>query len=172
MKIVISTFSLVVIALFQSGCGHAPGSSSATAVVDGSRFLLNEEPDGAVPVITARETAEDGSPLVLMGRVGGAANPWIEGRAAFMLIDPSVMVVAAGTDSTAGEVCMDDCCATDRAACTTLVKIVDDNGELVPVDARKLIGLKESDLVIVQGTAKKDNSGNFSMHATKVFVRK
>lgn len=162
---------LLVTSLVQVGCGTAPGSQSPTAKVDGAQFLLQEEPEGAISVITARETAEDGKPLVLMGRVGGASNPWIEGRAAFMLIDPSVMVVANGSDSAEGEICMDDCCAGERAECTSLVKVVDTAGNIVPVDARELLGLKESDLVVVKGTAKKDKSGNFSMLATKVYVR-
>ncbi|WP_442483375.1 hypothetical protein [Aeoliella sp. SH292] len=168
----LSLFGLVfVLGLVQVGCGTSPGSQSPGASIDGSHFLLSEEPEGAVSVIAARESAEDGTPIVLMGRVGGTANPWIEGRAAFMLIDPSVSVVANGTDSTEGEICLDDCCADERAGCTSLVKVVDTDGNIVPVDARQLLGLKESDLVVVQGTAKKDKSGNFSMLATKVFVR-
>lgn len=159
-----------------SGCGSAPATEShanqVASSIDTTQFLLSEEPDGAVGVIAARKSAEDGAPIVLVGRIGGSPNPWIDGRAAFMLLDASMSVVAEGEDSAEDELCTGDCCATERLACTALVKVVDANGQVVAVDSRKLLGLKESDMVVVEGTAKKDKSGNFSMLANRVFVRK
>ncbi len=161
-----------------AGCGKAPESTAAlitptaTPKIDSSLFLLHEEPTGAVGVMAARESAEDGKPLVLVGRIGGTANPWIEGRAAFTLLDASMSVVAEGEDSEENELCMGDCCATERLDCTTLVKIVDSQGKLVAVDSRKLLGLKESDMVVLQGTAKKDKNGNFVMLAKSIYIRK
>ncbi len=175
MKVLVFAFVSAVTLATTSGCGQASGSASSVARtsidVDGSRFRLSEEPDGAVGVIDARESAEDGAPLVLVGRIGGAAKPWVEGRAAFTLLDASMSIVAEGEDSGEEEVCMGDCCATERLSCTTLVKVVDEQGKLVPVDSRELLGLKESDMVVVTGTAKKDQSGNFTMLASGVYVR-
>lgn len=160
-----------------TGCGSATESpavaSSSVVNIDASQYQLEEEPDGAVGVITARETAEDGAAIVLVGRVGGSARPWVDGRAAFTLLDASMSVVAEGEDSgEEGELCTGDCCALERQSCTTLVKVVDSQGKLVPMDSRELLGLKESDMVVVQGTAKKDKSGNFVMLAKGVFIRK
>lgn len=156
------------------GCGDNATQLTAESnqvSFDGSKFVLSEEPDGAVGVIAAKQSAADGAPMVLVGRIGGSANPWIEGRAAFTLMDPSVTVVEPGGDMADGEICMDDCCAAERVACTTLVKFVDDEGRVVPVDSRKLLGVKESDMVVIKGTAKKDDSGNFSLLATGLYVR-
>ncbi len=159
------------------GCGSA-GESSATAArtpavsIDGSKFLLSEEPDGAVGVITAREEAEDGMPLVMVGRIGGSDKPWIEGRAAFMVLDASMNVVAEGEDSVDGEICTGDCCATERLACTALVKVIDSEGQLIAVDSRQLLGVKEADMVVVEGRAQKDKSGNFVMLANRLFIRR
>ena len=91
---------------------------------DGSKYVLADEPDGAVGVIAARGAAKDGDPIVMVGRVGGATNPWIEGRAAFTVLDASKSVVANGSESKSGEICMGDCCAIERAGCTALVKVV------------------------------------------------
>lgn len=174
IRMLILLFSAATL-VANSGCGKSPAmqtqTTESTANIDGSQFMLADEPDGAVGVIAAREAAEDGAPLVLVGRVGGSDNPWIEGRAAFTLLDASVTVVAEGTDSEEGEICTGDCCATERLHCTTLVKIVDEKGQLVPVDARKLLGLRMLDMVVLQGTAKKDETGNFVMLAKGVFVR-
>lgn len=159
------------------GCGSPASTtleSSAAATktaVNGDKYLLAEEPDDAVGVIEARETANNGDPLVVVGRIGGSDKPWVEGRAAFMLLDASMAVVAEGTESAAGEVCMGDCCANERAECTTLVKVVD-NGALVAADSRQLLGLKENDFVVVRGKASKDESGNFTVLAEGVFIRR
>jgi hypothetical protein len=174
-NVLVALVSATAIALY-SGCGTAPAPSSTPTVmevsIDGSKYELSDEPGGAVGVIAARESAEDGVPLVLVGRIGGATNPWIEGRAAFTVLDASMSVVAESEGSDEGEICMGDCCATERLDCTTLVKVVDEQGQLVPVDARKLLGLNESDMVVIQGTAQKDKSGNFVMLAKGVFIRK
>ncbi|MCA9240597.1 MAG: hypothetical protein KDA37_10370, partial [Planctomycetales bacterium] len=73
---------LVLLAVASSlvGCGEANPTAKAPTPpsIDGSEFLLSEEPDGAVGVIAARESSEDGAPLVLVGRIGGASNPWVE----------------------------------------------------------------------------------------------
>jgi hypothetical protein len=139
--------------------------------VDRTRYLLAEEPDGAIGVIEARESAADGAPIVLVGRIGGAANPWVEGRAAFMLLDASKVVVADGAECCEEEICLDDCCAEDRAACTTLVKVVDESGSVLAADARELFGLAANDLVVVRGKVRKDAEGNFTVLADGVHVR-
>ena len=173
-------FSLLVCSLAivtATGCGTAADSAMTTnentnaADVDASQYQLADEPDDAIGVIVARESAEDGAPLVLVGRIGGTASPWIDGRAAFTLLDASMSVVAKGEDSGENEMCLGDCCAADRKNCTTLVKVVDEQGKLVPVDSRELLGLKEADMVVVKGTAQKDEAGNFVMLARGVFIR-
>lgn len=156
-----------------TGCGTATDFAvvqATTVNVDGSKYLLDEEPDGAVGVIAARETAEDGKPLVMVGRIGGTKNPWIVGRAAFTLLDASMTVVAEG-EMTEGAICTEECCDAERATCTAVVKIVDQNGSLISVDSRQLLGVKDSDMVVVKGRAKKDDKGNFVMLADQVYIR-
>lgn len=175
MKIIFCSFVLIAVASALVGCstsGDAANVTPASASIDGSRFLLAEEPDGAVGVIAARESAKNGDPIVVVGRIGGAANPWVEGRAAFTLLDASMSVVAAGEDDEAGEMCMEDCCAGARAACTTLVKVVDADGRLIAADARQLLGITDSDTLVVRGKASKDESGNFFVLADGVHVRR
>lgn len=176
MKCSISQILLLTFAAALTGCGGSSmpetAVSATTAAINGEKFLLSDEPDGAIGVIEARDTAEDGQPVVIVGRIGGAENPWIEGRAAFTLLDASMTLVADGAESEAGEICLDDCCAEERGKCTTLVKVVDADGKLVAADSRKLLGVAEADTVVVQGTASKDESGNFTVQAQGVFVRR
>ena len=88
--------SLVTGVFALAGCGQesamtpaSPGSNS-TVAVDGSKYLLSDEPDDAEQVIKAREVAEDEQDIVIVGRIGGDKNPWIDGRAAFYIVDTSL----------------------------------------------------------------------------------
>lgn len=170
---VIGSLTLILAASLTIGCDSSSDSteSSSRLPADAGSYLLADEPAGAMGVIAAREAAENGAPLVLVGRVGGAENPWINGRAAFTVLDASMTVVGEGEDSGEGEMCLGDCCASERVACTALVKVVDGAGRLVPVDSRQLLGLNNFDVVVVKGTAKRDDSGNFVMLASGVYVR-
>lgn len=176
MRLVLFMVAAFIVSVAITGCG---GSSAAdvdqqamTQVsIDGSKYVLADEPDGAIGVIAARESAKNGDAIVVVGRIGGALNPWIEGRAAFVLLDASMVLVADGTESTEGEICMDECCATERAGSTTLVKVVDQDGRVLAADARQLLGLAADDMVVVRGKVNKDESGNFVLLADGVHVR-
>jgi len=176
MKTIVCTVLISTAAAALSGCSGNSASDATASVtpvaVDGSKFLLADEPEEAVGVIEARESAQDGAPIVVVGRIGGAANPWIEGRAAFTLIDASMAMVSEGEDDEEGELCTGDCCATERAVCTTLVKVVDAAGKVIAADSRQLLGLTADDTVVVRGKASKDASGNFAVLAEGVYVRR
>lgn len=176
MRVLATTIAAAILSLGISGCGSSSGDkpvAQATAVsFSGAKYTLADEPDGAVGVIAARGSAKDGESIVMVGRVGGAGNPWIDGRAAFMMLDASKSVVAQGKEASGNEICMGDCCALERAACTALVTVVDDNGSVLPVDSRELLRIAENDMVLVRGKVKKDETGNFTVLAEGVYVRR
>ena len=55
-----------------------------------SSYVLTSDPGGAISVIQARERADDGAEVVVIGRIGGSEVPWVRGRAAFSIVDPSI----------------------------------------------------------------------------------
>ncbi len=149
-----------------------PPSSSSASTVDGAKYLLTTEPEGAGDVIKVREDAADGEEVVIVGRIGGSSNPWIEGRAAFSIVDGSLKACS----DIEGDSCpmpWDYCCETSKLPnATALVKIVDEDGELVKADARELLPVKELSTVIVKGKAQRDDAGNLTILATGIFVQK
>lgn len=159
--------SAVLVALVV-GCGSQQESKSGAM---DSAYLLSAEPAGARGVIDARKEAKDGEPVVLVGRIGGEAQPWVAGVAAFRVVDSA----ARSCNEIEGDTCptpWDYCCEPDLSAKTALVKIVDAGGKLVRRDARELLGVKELQTVVVQGVARRDKDNNLTVEARGVYVKK
>ena len=145
----------------QDEVSHGP-------TADGARFTLASEPDGATDVVALREASQNDEAVVVVGRIGGGVKPWVEGRAAFVLADASFQ------PSCQDEACEEGCphCAEEAADCTVLVKFMDGAGGVLPVDARELLGVQDQDMVVVQGRTKRDESGNLSVLAEGIYVRR
>lgn len=158
-----------------AGCAEKASTKSdspTSQAVDGSKFLLSEEPDGAADVIKVREESKDGDDVVLVGRIGGGENPWIDGRAAFSIVDGSLKACS----DIPGDDCpkpWDYCCETHKLpAATALIKVVDESGAIVKADAKSLLNVRELSTVVVKGKAKRDEAGNLIVLATGVYVKK
>lgn len=180
MRKYVSHIVLLTLGIQFVGCSYQASTPStldqtnptSAPAVDTTKLLLTTEPAGASDVINVRESASDGDHVVITGRIGGGENPWIEGRAAFSLVDGSLKACS----DIPGDQCKkpwDYCCVTDKIPTSTaLVKIVDENGKLVKADARKLLGVKELSTVVIKGTAQRDDAGNLTVLANGVYVKK
>ncbi|OYW25106.1 MAG: hypothetical protein B7Z55_00345 [Planctomycetales bacterium 12-60-4] len=165
--------ALIILALVAAGCGKptttpAPQAASGTPSAAGMEMLLHEQPVDAKPVADVRESAEDGVEVTILGRIGGGASPWVDGRAAFTIVDPKLEFCQPGEGCPTP---WDYCCVTDQlAANRAMIKMVDAGGSTVEQDARKLLGLKELQTVVVKGKAKRDEAGNLTVLASGVYV--
>jgi hypothetical protein len=129
-----------------------------------SQYVLKTEPGRATEVLDFKEHAADGESVIVAGRIGGGIDPWIKGRSAFLLVDSGAPMPCED------ERCEE--CAKEIAECATVVKIVNDQGKVLAVDSRELLGIKEEDEVIVQGKAKRDDDGNVAIMGTGIYVKK
>jgi hypothetical protein len=151
----------------QSTPTAAPVSSGSPTppVAD---VLLAEQPADAKPVGDVRDAAEDGVDVTVFGRIGGSDHPWVDGRAAFSIVDPKVEPCHPSEGCPTP---WDYCCKTDQLPGNrALIKIVDAAGETVEQDARQLLKVKELQTVVVKGKAKRDEAGNLTVLAEHVFV--
>lgn len=168
-----------VAACFIVGCGNAtttPETNSSTETTTTepavtTNVLLTSEPAGAKEVIDARKSAKNDEEVILVGRIGGSENPWVDGRAVFSIVDNSLKACS----DIPGDSCekpWDYCCETDKLPTSmALIKVVDDQGTLIKEDARKLLNLKELQTVVVKGKAQRDDAGNLTVFANGIFVR-
>ncbi len=163
-------FTLTVTA---GGCGKSSGPANApawstSARAATSKALLAAEPPDAKPVGDVRASAKDADDVTILGRIGGDANPWVDGRAAFTIVDPKLEPCKPDEGCPTP---WDYCCSTDQLpANRALIKVVDGSGIVVEEDARKLLGVKELQTVVVRGKAKRDDAGNLTVLATGVYL--
>ena len=163
MKVFAATLSLLALCL-AAGILEAATVSSA-----GKQFVLAEEPADAADVIHCRKEAINGREIVCVGRIGGRKNPWVKGACAFSLVDRSLVPC----NEKHGDNCptpWDYCCSPNLAQSMVLVMFVDSNGKMVRKDARELLGVKELDMVVIRGKARRDKSGNLTIVASRIFV--
>lgn len=169
MKVCLSLV-LVALAMATVGCQSKDiGSPTAGSNQSGSAYLADSEPAGAMPVGEARAKSEDGQEVTLVGLIGGSSKPFVEGLAAFTIVDPKVPYCAADEGCPTP---WDYCCQTDAVKDNiATIKLVDESGKPVATSARDLLKVKELSTVVVKGKAKRDEQGNLTVAANQVFVR-
>ena len=135
--------------------------------------VLAEEPADAKSVADVRKDAQDGDEVTITGRIGGDVDPWVQGRAAFVIADLSLQACSERE----GDTCKTpwDFCCEDNGHLTqskATIKIVDEAGETVAKDARDLLNVRELATVTIRGQAKRDEAGNLTVLAKGVFVKR
>jgi len=179
MKLFLRYTVVMMVATTLAGCTSESSTTTSNAspqvpdvaTVDGTAYLLDTEPEGAGNVIKVREEAGTDDDLLVVGRIGGSSDPWIDGRAAFTIVDLSVK----SCNDTLDDKCptpWDYCCETSKLPnSTALVKFVDEADQVVKADARTLFDLQELSTVVIKGTAKRDEAGNLTVLASCLFVK-
>ncbi len=161
--------------LLTSGCSDAPqdngGANKTEAVAPGTgtQYLTLSEPAAVMEVADARKSAKADEAIAIVGRIGGSGEPFVDGVAAFTVVDLKIAYCSADEGCPTP---WDYCCTQDQVKDNiAIVKLVDAEGKPVTDDARKLLGVKELSVVVAEGTARRDESGNLTVAATKIFVR-
>lgn len=177
MRIYFELTLVSIVTVMLAGCTNSTDTGPAVnkVKVDPAPYLLATEPDGGLDVIAARESAKDDDAVVVVGRIGGGLNPWVESRAAFQIVDPSIL--ACSDETPEGETCScktpwDYCCEIDKLPdAMALIRFEDKQGKVVLEDARNLFGIMELQTVVVKGIAKRDEAGNLTVIADGIFLR-
>jgi hypothetical protein len=168
-KVVLAICAIVGLAAVLLGFVMWTASSEAQER-PGAQYLLAEEPESAINVKALRDSDEELQDVVVVGRIGGRTDPWVQGLAAFPIVDRALTPCS----EMEGDSCptpWDYCCESTLPNATVLVTIVDDDGKPIKRDARELLGVKELQTVVVQGRAKRDAAGNVTVLASKLHIR-
>jgi hypothetical protein len=173
----------VVVIAAVVGCGPGAGSGGSPVADASSPYLLEEEPANPIGIDAAfAALTEEGeqAELTLVGRIPKQVSqgipPWGEKEATFVVVEATKEGDSAhsgpGHDP-------DNCpfCKRRREEgkapvnSLALIQIVDDQGKVVPTDARSLLGLKENQVVVARGEVLRDSLGNITLAAKSIYVR-
>ena len=146
--------------------------------------VQDHAPEDHIAETTKKEPVLSELDVVLVGSVGGVANPsdqshpefpFAKGKAIFFLADPAAVAEMEEHEHkhAPGEECA--FCAAhagESAHMLAVIQFTDEQGKTLPVDARDLFELKEKETVVVRGKAKVDPSGMLIVDATGLYVRR
>jgi hypothetical protein len=182
MKTLAIGFGLVVglgVLIVGGGCkdSAAPAApeKAATEATTGSGIpdgvWLASSPAGAKAVAEVKKSAAAGQEVVLTGRIGGRKDPFVSGRAMFMLSDRSI----PSCEETHGPGCAtpwDYCCEPKETVLggTLTVQIVGADGKPLKTGLEGAHGLKPLAEVVVKGKAVGTGS-EMVIDATGIYVR-
>ncbi len=149
------------------GCSQSnDAAQTADAAGADTAYLLASMPANVQGVEDARKASQNDEEIAVEGRIGGEEKPFVDGVAAFTLIDTKLHWCAADENCPTPW----DYCCSDKTGKLAMVKVVGADGQPVAKDARTLLGVKELSKVVVCGKAKRDDEGNLTVLAEKVHV--
>ncbi len=157
------SIALLVVAVL-TGCNSGDNTSqnSTPSANFDARYIFDAEPDGLVSVGDAHQSAQSEQEIYLLGRIGGSVHPFIDGLAAFTVIDLQLPECAG-----------DGCCSPDELKTNlATVKFVNESGKPIAVDARELLNVDARTKVAVHGVVQRDESGNLTVMADKLYSYK
>jgi hypothetical protein len=178
----------VVVAAFSA---DAFGVNNLNLAAHRSRLRLDSPPSPAAQVLdvqkrlVAAKTQPDAPKtrdVVVIGQIGGMPNvwpethpefPWYKGQASFFLVDSKLAAQFASHAKRHGgghECAFCKGLAAKNAHAIAVVNFVDENGEILRVDARELLALKENQTVTIRGKAKLLAGSMLVIEADGIFV--
>lgn len=161
----------LIAALTLAGCSPSAAPLDPKLSAERERLLLKDEPSEPVGIMELREGGLKEKTVTLFGKIGGRGQTWSPNSAEFMLSDPTA-------DVGSGHQCSDGDCAFCRNKRSktpepfAIVQFHSEDGQLLPVDARRLLSLEDSQMVVVRGKASVDTLGNLVVAADGIYVRR
>ncbi|MEM1068919.1 MAG: hypothetical protein AAGG48_23045 [Planctomycetota bacterium] len=133
---------IAFVGLFAIGCENSQ--------LAGGKYLLNVEPADPQTPTRVKESVAEPTRMVVAGRVeAGDIEPFQDGVATFVMTQLPDEAHAGG-DPDHVENCP-FCQRELRNAPKAIVRILDESGEVMSVDARELLGVSKGDVVVVEG---------------------
>lgn len=158
MKLHIASL-LFVLALVSCDKQESSASDSPAPVVTAPSPALKAVIDAPVvgdarAIHMAREAVKPGDSIVVSGRVMGAQNPFVEGRAAFILGDPSLLTPCNERPDDHCQTPWDNCCDSkeNKKRGTATIQIVDGEGRVLKEPIEGVEGIAKLSQLVVSGS--------------------
>lgn len=148
---------LLLPVLLLSACEKPATQTTSTApAIPLDSYFAAEAPASPQDIHVIRTTAKPGDQVTVSGIVMGREKPFVEGRAAFILGDPTKMTPCNKMPDDHCKTPWDACCDTPevKREGSATIQIVD-NGRVIKQELKGVHGLKELSTVTLTGTVDK-----------------
>jgi hypothetical protein len=157
----------------KPSAASSPDAAAAAADPALAAVFTATAPAGPRAIHEARAAAKPGDEIVLSGRVMGADNPFVAGRAAFVLGDPALLTTC---NERPGDECpspWDTCCDTPEAKRdgTATIQVLGADGRVAKGTLEGVCGLAKLARVVVAGkVAPGSGAESLVVNATAIHV--
>lgn len=155
----------------------AAGSSKPSAEEAGAvKAILETSPKGEGQSIHAvRESAKPGDEVTIKGRIMGNSKPFVDGRSAFILGDPTILQACNDKPGDECDTPWDSCCNTpeEKKKGTATVQIVNAEGRVLKEQVEGVGGIEKLATVTVTGKVAPGSSADLLIvNATAIHAGK
>ena len=158
----------LALAAVVAGCGKG---DDPAVMAQRKKFMLASEPTGALSIADAKKSVKEQSEVVLVGRINaGDAEPWDQGKTAFMVSeapDPKSHSHASAKDAENCPFCKRRLANAPMA----IVEFLGDDGKVLPIDARQLLGVEKNQVVVVRGAGRINELDQLVVSAQGIHVK-
>ncbi len=157
---------------FVAGCGEKSKASGASEAAPPKsdvpeKFWAAQAPASPKSVAVVKKESKNGDEVSVVGRVGGAEKVFVDGIAAFTIVDEAAVACTKDHCETPWDYCCVD--AKELTAQTITVEFVDGD-KPVKTGARGFHGLDYLSTIVVTGKVSRDDAGNVTVRATALHV--
>lgn len=155
-----------------TGCGWLGFGPTAEVRALREKFVVDQEPAGAVAIAEARQATDRTRPVVIAGRIGVPdQEPWLKGQAGFVVRDASDEEASGhGGHDHDPETCPFCKRRAAQPDAIAVVRFLDEQGRPIPRDARELFDLALHQRVVVSGAAELDENEMLVITARSFYV--
>jgi hypothetical protein len=156
---------LALTTLIVLGCETGPDVDPATLALR-EKYVLSTEPADAVSLAKAKTEVAEHPSIVVKGKIGGTFET---GKASFMISE--LPQPGEAHNHAPGE--EDNCPFCKHRAANApkaIVQFVNEKEEILPIDARELLGVDKDQVVTIKGEAKLDSLETLVITASGVYL--
>lgn len=168
-----------VTSLILTGCDKptadkpSTGTSAQPAAAIPATLFVAEAPAGPKDVSEVKNASETGQDVVVVGRIGGSEDPFVDGRAVFTLAD---LKMKACDEMDMPDSCKkpwDYCCEPREniVANTCTIQVVDADGRPLKATLKGAGKLTEGARIVVKGKISQKQDQTLVINAESIYVK-
>ena len=159
------------------GCSESSSNGTSASIAPSASipaaFFTSRRPAEVADLANVKPTAKKGDAVTFLARIGGRAEPFVDGQAIFTVADPSLVSCELMGEEDHCPLPWDYCCEEPNAVRigSATIRLVGDDALPLRASAQGAGGLAPARFVVVDGVvADRNDQGLFVVDAKRVWV--